>query len=344
MNEINLILYMLIAIFVFFIIQRRLREGFAIPTNGERPFVDTFDDKGNQLPIVLLSHPFTRDSSYEQYKKYKEDNFLILGISSYNEFPKITTNTHDVLNNPNEKAWKNYDYMKVVSGWLHCFRQPDRFIDRGIPRALISESDFTDTVTFCPDKSVQKKYDFLYICPRDADKNCDGWVSTNKNWKLGKECVEILCRDFNMRGLLVGRKGCPLPEHAAKNCETTDFLSRDQLIRCYRMSKAILIPNQSDASPRVLTEALCCDVPALVNRNILGGWKYINGQTGVFFDSSKDFPDKVRKFQQNYFLFQPRNYFLNNYGKVNSGKRFRKFIKNNFKDKVDLSNTKYITL
>ena len=40
-----------------------------------------------------------------------------------------------------------------------------------------------------------------------------------------------------------------------------------------------------DASPRVLAEAMCLDVPILVNRHIVGGWKYVHGQTGAFFDS-----------------------------------------------------------
>ena len=78
-----------------------------------------------------------------------------------------------------KKAWKNYDYMKVVSGWLHCFRQPDRFIDRGIPRGPHIRIRFHRHGDFCPNKSVQKKYDFLYICPRDADKKLmDGYPLT----------------------------------------------------------------------------------------------------------------------------------------------------------------------
>ena len=52
-------------------------EGFGIPTNHERPFVNVFDDKGEQLK-VLLSHPFTRDNSWQQYKDVEETDFLFL--------------------------------------------------------------------------------------------------------------------------------------------------------------------------------------------------------------------------------------------------------------------------
>ena len=35
------------------------------------------------------------------------------------------------------------------------------------------------------------------------------------------------------------------------------------------------IPQVHDASPRVTTQALMNDVPLLMNRNIMGGWKYV---------------------------------------------------------------------
>ncbi len=41
-------------------------------------------------------------------------------------------------------------------------------------------------------------------------------------------------------------------------------------------------------SPRVITEALLTDLPILVNENILGGWKYVNEKTGVFFRDEHD--------------------------------------------------------
>ena len=30
---------------------------------------------------------------------------------------------------------------------------------------------------------------------------------------------------------------------------------------------------------------MCLDVPILVNSHIIGGWKYVNQDTGAFFDS-----------------------------------------------------------
>jgi hypothetical protein len=344
MNEVNLVLLIMTLFIVFYIFIKSTKEHFfAVPTGDERPFVNVYDENRNQLPIVLLSHPFTRDSSYEQYKQYKKDNFLVLGISSYNEFPSITTNKHDVLNNPSEKAWKNYDYMKVVDGWLHCFRNPEKHIKSGIPKVLISESDFCNYDTYKPNSSIEKKYDFLYICPKDGG-NCDGWVATNKNWELGKQCIDIMCNKFKLRGLLVGRKGCPLPKGCDELCETTGFLSQAKLIEAYNQCKFILVPNQSDASPRVLTEALCCNLPALLNYNIVGGWKYIGPQSGAFFKSANDLEPGLRYILDNLSKMSPREYYLKNFSKPVAGKRLKHFIEKHFKDKIDVSNYKYLTL
>ena len=54
------------------------------------------------------------------------------------------------------------------------------------------------------------------------------------------------------------------------------------------LCRVLFAPNLHDASPRVLAEAMCLDVPILVNRHILGGWKYVNNRTGAFFGGEDD--------------------------------------------------------
>lgn len=56
--------------------------------------------------------------------------------------------------------------------------------------------------------------------------------------------------------------------------------------QCNVACRVLFAPNVHDASPRVLAEALSLDVPILVNRHIVGGWKYVNSETGAFFDSA----------------------------------------------------------
>lgn len=341
MNDINLVLIILIIFLILTLFKNK--ELFALPTNHERPFVNVYDNNNNQLPIILLSHPLTRDNSYEQYKQYKKDNFLILGISSYNEFPSITTNKHDSLNNPKEKAWTHYNYMKLVDGWLHCFRNPEKHINKSMPKTLISESDFCNYDVYKPDPSIKKKYDFIYICPKDNDK-CDGWVSINKNWNLAKECIKIMCQKYKLKGLLVGRKGCDLPKGTEKYLSTTGFLSQTKLIEAYNECKFILIPNKSDASPRVLTEAMCVNLPILLNYNIVGGWKYISEKTGAFFKNKDDFEQGLQFILNNYSSMEPRNVYINRFSYSITGVKFKKFVQKYYPDKIDLSEIEYLKL
>ena len=35
-------------------------------------------------------------------------------------------------------------------------------------------------------------------------------------------------------------------------------------------------------------EALCLDLPIVVNKHIVGGWKYVNQYTGKFFSDASD--------------------------------------------------------
>jgi hypothetical protein len=57
---------------------------------------------------------------------------------------------------------------------------------------------------------------------------------------------------------------------------------------CLAQARVAFFPNVLDASPVLLTEALCLDVPVVVNRRILGGWKYVRPDTGRFFTDQDD--------------------------------------------------------
>ena len=41
---------------------------------------------------------------------------------------------------------------------------------------------------------------------------------------------------------------------------------------------------------------------------------------------------------------KPRQHYLNNYGKENSGRKFKKFIEKHFSDRINLKDIKYLTL
>ena len=65
-----------------------------------------------------------------------------------------------------------------------------------------------------------------------------------------------------------------------------------------------------------------------VNKDILGGWKYVNDKTGVFFTEStikESATTLMNNIKNN--VYSPREYYLNNHGLKTSGRDLRNFLK-----------------
>jgi hypothetical protein len=309
----------------------------------KRPFLNTYAVKSDgteiMTNIVLITHAFTRDECEVQYYEALDKNMHFLGCSSYSEFPDVVSNPHDVLHDPKIKA-HSYDYCALTRGWLHCFRNPDKYIKCDKPQALISESDFGNYEGLNPDSNVKKEYDFIYICLKDGDKkegdkDCpQTWQSFNRNWDVAKKCLEIMCKK-GYKSLLVGRIGCNIPSKCEGITQLTDFMPYHEFIKCYNKARAIFLPNTTDASPRCETEAMCHDLPALTNEDLLGGWKYVeSGVSGEFFKNDmSNFESVLDTFMNNLNSgkYKARDHFIKNWGKYNSGRKFKEFVGQVFK-------------
>ncbi|MAF35767.1 hypothetical protein CL622_01470 [archaeon] len=346
-----MILYVLLAAVIIYLFYKTtaVKEHFEeeVPTLP-RPFVNLYDDKGKKVNVICVSHPFTRNTgdngSYEQYEQWKKKGIHFIGISSYSEFPGMVTNPHDSLSDPEMDAWKKYDYMKLFKAWLHCFRNPDKYIPPSMPKALISESDFTNP-KFIPDPSVTKEYDFIYVCLKDNDKCKPGWQSYIRNWDLAKKCLDIMCIKYKLKGLIVGRVNCELPKSCHTLMKITDFMPQKEFLKSYNKCKFVFVPNIVDASPRVLSEGLCHGLPCIVNDNILGGWKYVTDQTGVFFHDQNDFEKQLVKLLTNLSSYNPSKYFRENYGKETTGVELKNFLCTNFANlNFTKENTQFISI
>lgn len=337
-------------IITFYYYSQTYSEGFGDELNMKRPFLHIYTDEGKKTNVVFITHPFSRKGLYEEYENAKNKGYYFIGMSSYIDFPGLLgekpkiANPHDAMHDENHMAW-NYNYFDLVEGWCHCFRHPEKYIPHNIPKALISESEFVSNSNIDPPEDNSKDYDFIYICLKDNDKCEDGWQSHNRNWDLAQKCLDIMCNKYHLRGLLIGRVNCKLPSGCHNLMKTTDFMDYSEFIIQYHKARFIFIPNQDDASPRVLAEGLLRNLPALVNYNILGGWKYINEQTGELFNGMEDFEIKLQKLLNNYSTYKPKEHFLSNYGKEYQGKDLFEFIKSiipNDKLNFDIDKTKYL--
>lgn len=301
--------------------RRKLRKG-EIP-KVEFPFKNIFDENGKKINIILISAPFRTKEHEDLYKEYLEAGLDFCGISSYQEFP-------NKIANPYEDRFheeRNHDYPSMVKCWLHCFKD-EKYIKKfkHLPHMLLTEADLKDTDYYKPE-NLKKEYDFIYVCLKDNDKCIDSWQAYNRNWELAKKCIEIMCSKFRLKGLLVGRINCDIPESCKGLLTLTDFLSFYVFQSYLKKSKFIFIPNISDASPRVITEALSYNVPAIVNWNIFGGWHNIKpGVSGEFFTDENNLIHALEKLLNNYDNYKPREWFINTSGKNIKGKELAEFL------------------
>jgi len=315
----------------------------------KRPFLNMWgvrkDGSEFLTNIVFITHPFTRDECIVQYNEAKSKGVHFLGLSSYSEFPGPISNKHDVLHDRTIDAWTKYDYFQLTRGWLSCFSEENnkKWIKQGFPCVNIAESNFANYEQHQPDPNVKKEYDFIYIClkdgepiEKDGEKDCpEGWQSTIRDWNTVKKLLDVMCDKYKLKGLLVGRIGCSIPKQCHQLMEQTDFMEYSTFIKQFNRCKFILTASFADCSPRTLSEAMCFNLPVLVNKNILGGWEYVNDQTGTFYDPNnlETFPATIDNFLKklNNNEYKPREWFIQNYGKYNSGKRLKKFVGEVFK-------------
>jgi hypothetical protein len=309
------------------------------------PFRNVYDDTNTKLNVVLITAPFRTDEEVNNFNKYIELGVEMCGMSSYLNFP-------DVLINPYEDMYhveNKHNYLLMVSAWIHCFREPsERLKKSGLPLLLLTEADLKDFSNIDIPSIEEKEYDFFYSCPKDNDECIPGWQSYNRNWDLAKECLKIMCGKYKLKGIIVGREKCEFTELCTDYITIVPGLEYYEFQATMRKCKFIFIPNIMDASPRVITEAFCYNIPALVNYNIIGGWhNIIPDITGEFFtdeNNIKEALDKIIRIN----IYEPRKWFEANRGKEICGKEMAKFLIKHYPNLggnvVNPNNIKYVTL
>lgn len=279
------------------------------------PFRALNDECGRDLSIKALTAPFRNDEDLAAYHKYLAEGSVI-GFTSYQSWPFYIDNPHEdryVFNH-------DHDYFNMIEAWCHCFDD-----DAGeflVPGIDISESDFVMVDYF--KTSEEKTSDFVYVCLPDNEETPqpDGWQAWNRNWDLAQRCFN---RMGDLKGVLVGREKLDCPW----NVTTTGFLPWDEYKEIVASTRFLFVPNLHDASPRVITEALAMNVPVLLNENILGGYKYVNDNTGRFFKDEWDFPMAVIDILTS--EYEPRRWIHGNYGRLPTGRRLRDFLAQHLK-------------
>jgi hypothetical protein len=272
------------------------------------PFLQVLDARRRSTGWTLLNGPIITQEQQEQFAELRRDNYRFAGMSSYMTFP--LTEECDAL-----------QYEALCEVWCHCFRDPQQFLSTEIPRSLISVSDFTDYIWVSPQRLVSargsEEIDFIYAGATEQRKK------QVKSWSLAGRCLPRLTEELGLRALVIGTPDDDLAP--SPKISFSPHLPWEQLLARLAQARFLFVPNELDASPRLMAEALCLDVPLVVNRRIIGGWKYVNAFTGVFFDSEHDVVDLVRKCLSR--RRAPRDWFRTNYGPYLAGQRLLRLLK-----------------
>lgn len=299
----------------------------------EYPFQPVINERGDKVNVIIVRSPFRSQDHYDLFQKYKKE-ILFIGMCSFEDFPLPPAN-------PYSMKYRADFYTGMFPGFLHMFREPEKIFPSHVKLLLMSQSDFA--LPRVPWRSPPKKYDFTFSgTDQDVLNDCKGWSSFAKNWTFVLESLQVMCEEYNMTGVLVatrakqGKKKCKIPKACKGKMLQTRFLDQAEYFNYLHQSRFAYVPQIHDASPRVTTQALMHDVPMLMNRNIMGGWKYLNNKTGEFFNDMSDFRASLEKIMSNLDNYTPRKYVQENFGDVIAGRRLKRFIKKNFKDRVKL--------
>ena len=296
------------------------------------PFRYFTDDSGKVLPIVAVTGFFRGKDAENRYREYKKKGITIFGITAYKSFPN-----RELLDKSEGEYERNdtFNYTKEIRDWLCCFSNKSKYGFTGWNRTIdISESDFYNAEK---DMSIKKEWDFIYICNKDDD-SCplDGWNAINRNFDLAKKCFPIMCKEFGLKGLIVGREGCGLEkEYSKEQLETIGWLDWHVLQDKMRASKFLFVPNIFDASPRVIAECITKDLPVLMNRKILCGSKYVNYDTGEFFTDETDIRSALTNLKNKEYKISPKKWWEENYSQEKMQKRLRDFLSECFPGEFD---------
>lgn len=294
------------------------------------PFRYFTDEHGNALPVVAVTGFFRDKKAEDRYYEYVRKGIHVFGITAYKYFPN--RDMLDVSEGEYEKK-DTFDYVGKIRHWLCCFKNKDKYWLTDNHHLIdMSESDFYNV----DDKVVPKKYDFIYICNKDSE-TCplDGWNAINRNFELALKCLPIMCFEFHLKGLIVGRVGCGLEKTYGKYLEVVDWLDWHVLQEKMRESKMLFVPNIYDASPRVIAECITKDLYVLMNREILCGTKYVTYETGEVFTDENDIRPAITNLLNKKFKISPKKWWAEHYSQEKCQKRLRDFLVESFPGELE---------
>jgi glycosyltransferase involved in cell wall biosynthesis len=248
---------------------------FGPPIENNWNIIEILDESLKSTNLIAVRADCRDEKAFDCLQKLISQGKKIIGLSSYQEFPGKISNIHDGYIYKNQRFITKF--LNYIVLWCHCFKNPNPYIPLQIPKILYSETDQYRHVLHLNSlaHSVPKKYDFFVSMPEGE------WNNYIRGFKICQKWVNYMAENMNLKILVCGTNR---RKDFSPKIEVIDFQIWSNFINYMNQCKFLFCTSIYDASPRIIVEALSLDIPVLLNKNILGGWKYITETTGMFFD------------------------------------------------------------
>ncbi|CDW85362.1 UNKNOWN [Stylonychia lemnae] len=279
-----------------------------------------FDNSMAQTKAFVVRAPLFAEQR-KQFWALVKDGYMPIGMMGYMSYPKY--DSYEAFLDDKIPLLKDSGLthmFKAFAGWLHSTKEPGQFIGNQHPRLRFSESDLqyyiVDTAVPKNITQTKKDIDLLYII--NDEEQIDFHMKT-QNWKLALASFEKIANSSSK--IKVVSMGKQLPKHLKGKIIRKKFVEQNEEFYGYlARAKVLFVPSVHNSSPKLITQALTLDTAVLVNQDIIGGWNYVNEQTGAFFKDENDIlpvlKDLIKKqkekklsprqWYQNYFVKQPK--------------------------------------
>lgn len=245
-------------------------------------------------------------------------------------------NIFSFVSHPKMSAQQS-NILKNIEAWCHPFKDRNRFLSQSVNYILLPESDFMDA-SFVDVSNKKITYDFFYFTVNS--KQGIEYKGLHNFIKM----LPTLCGKLKQRGLVVvyypavnvkQKLDCIKAEYKHILNKYSDqltflwgFQNQKSVANIMSSCKYGLFPNEVDCSPRMIPETILRNKPVLVNKDIYGGWHYINNGTGDMFDCKSE--DSIEKCVNHVLNLKTdgRDFFMKNYGFNKSSKKLRNFLLN----------------
>ena len=274
------------------------------------PFKPLVDEANNEVGVVAISAPLYPNrggqKEWDELERLKRAGTTFVGISSYQEFPLEIKSRHEGRFRGNFFRGQP-DVAALCVGWLTCGRDESEHIPPALNPLLLSECDFMTEGSYPDARGQRKQWDFLYYC------SSGNWSQHCRNFPLATRHLIPQLLANGMSVVIVGRAKPynhkdGLPAHP--NLTEKPLLAWSKFQQVMKQCRYLFMPNISDAAPRTMVECFWRNIPAVVHRDIHGGWKHIQDKTCVTFSDEHDFwpavQDLVAKERRGH--FEPREY------------------------------------